>query len=139
MNMTELTSISLPSSIEYMGHDVFVADYSLTKIYCRAVQPPTAGEYPFGEEGNNSAVSPAVPIYVPIGSGDAYRAAPDWDLFDNIIVIPDSEFPESSVETLTVITPTEDTPSYDLQGRIVKEPQPGSLYIRNGKKYIEKG
>ena len=85
----QLTSIHLPSTLKYLGKSSILIIPGLSKlrtIYCRATVPPTTAEdYSFvgyvGEDDNLDDIT----VYVPVGTSEAYRQAPGWMYFNNII------------------------------------------------------
>lgn len=72
---SNLYKVVLPSTLTSMGSNVLSAT-ELREMECRAVIPPTLG-------GVLSDF--AAPIYVPIGSGEAYKEAPYWSEYKNHI------------------------------------------------------
>lgn len=82
-----LLSITLPSSISYIG-DQALACSNLTSITSRSSVPPTAVfEVEPGVYYHNSFmyVDMNIPVYVPSGSINAYKAAPGWNYFHQFI------------------------------------------------------
>ncbi|WP_336948634.1 packaged DNA stabilization protein [Acinetobacter junii] len=79
-----LTELVLPSSITNIQQRAFFRFAGvgvLNSVTCLAVTPPTAGVDLFG--------SNSVPIYVPAGSVNAYKAAAGWSSYSsNIFAIP---------------------------------------------------
>ena len=71
-----LTTLTIPASVEYIYQEAFAGCSALTQINA---QPPTP---PFIY--NNSFSDFSVPVNVPNGSVDAYRAAQGWSNFTNI-------------------------------------------------------
>ena len=127
-----LSVIIFPSTLQSVGEGCFADNPALQKVYCRSVVPPTAEADTFcGADG--IAPSQAV-LYVPVGSANAYRGSTGWKCFTNIVEIEDSQFP-SGVDC--IMTDTESTYMYDLQGRQVNpETADPGIYIRNGKKIL---
>lgn len=134
----KLTAIVLPASIKSLGDRAFALCGSLQRIYCKAIVPPQyipATEYdsditPFAD------VNPLIPIYVPVGTKNQYMTAPGWDYMTNFIEIED--FPTACIENLTSDNPKQNSVFYDLFGRKTSTLLPGNVYIRNGKKFINK-
>ena len=75
---SSLTSITIPNSVTSIGIYAFDGCSSLATITCEATTPPTVGEYAFYD------VSKSIPIYVPCGCVEAYKAASGWSDFTNI-------------------------------------------------------
>ena len=69
---TGLTSINIGNSVTSIGGWAFYGCTSLAEVTCKAKTPPTC---------NNSysflSISPDAKLYVPIGSGNAYKSS-DW-------------------------------------------------------------
>lgn len=72
---SNLYKVVFPSTLTSMGSNVLSAT-ELREMECRAVIPPTLG----GVLSDFTA-----PIYVPIGSGEAYKEAPYWSEYKNHI------------------------------------------------------
>ena len=75
---SSLTSVTIGNSVTSIGGAAFYNCSSLTSITCEATTPPTVGEYAFYE------VSTSIPVYVPCGCVEAYKAASNWKGFTNI-------------------------------------------------------
>lgn len=65
---SNLYKVVFPSTLTSMGSNVLSAA-NLTELQCRAVIPPTLG---------GDLTDSAKRVYVPIGSGEAYKAAAYW-------------------------------------------------------------
>ena len=81
-----LTSVTIPNSVTSIGYEAFGNCTSLYRIYCYAITPPTLYDSVFEN------VSRSATVYVPQGSGDAYRNAGEWGEFniEEMGAIPDS-------------------------------------------------
>ena len=76
---SSLTSVTIPNSVTSIGERAFYGCSSLTSITCEAATPPTiGGTYTF------KGVSTSIPVYVPCGCVEAYKAANGWKNFTNI-------------------------------------------------------
>ena len=76
---SSLTSVTIGESVTSIGDDAFYGCSSLTSITCKAATPPTIGNtYAF------YGVSKSIPVYVPCGCVEAYKAANGWKDFTNI-------------------------------------------------------
>ena len=75
---SSLTSVTIPSRVTSIGDYAFYHCSSLTSVTCEAETPPTVGQYAF------DGVSKSIPIYVPCGCVEAYKAASSWKDFTNI-------------------------------------------------------
>ncbi len=70
-----LTSIEIPEKVTEIKNYAFYGCYDLTEITCKAINPPTMGDYVF----NN--VDRSIPLYVPAKSINAYKKAATWREF----------------------------------------------------------
>ena len=70
-------SLTIGNSVETIGNWAFAMCRGFTSIESKAATPPVAEALAF-------ANVPTIPLYVPIGTVEAYEAAPVWSDFDNI-------------------------------------------------------
>jgi len=82
IGITELSSITIPASMEVIMHYAFYDCTGLTSIVSNAIVPPTLAS---GLTFNN--VLKSIPVYVPGESVAAYQAANYWKDFTNILPI----------------------------------------------------
>ena len=75
-----LTSITIPNSVTSIGDYAFYECTGLRSMTVEATKPPLCG-YLYMPDYN-------IPLYVPAGSVDAYKAATEWKKFTNIQAIP---------------------------------------------------
>ena len=75
---TSLTSVTIPNSVTRIGYRAFYTCSSLLSITCEAETPPTISSDAFYK------VSKSIPVYVPCGCVEAYKAANGWKNFTNI-------------------------------------------------------
>ena len=78
-NCSALTEITFPASLQSLGNGAMSGCTSLTQIVTQATTPPTANKFTFDQ------VPKTIPVYVPDGTLAAYRSAPGWHEFTNII------------------------------------------------------
>ena len=92
---TGLTSVTIPNSVTKIGEYAFYKCTSLYRIYCYAITPPYLLQ---GENTVFENVPRSATVYVPQGSGDAYRNATIWGEFniEEMGAIPDSWAVQSS-------------------------------------------
>ena len=123
-----LTSITLPASVTSIGFQAFAFCFSLTSITSHAATPPTI-EDSFSFEG----VDKSIPVYVPAGSIEAYKAATGWSDFTNYVGI------ETGIENPEIRNHKSEI-TYDLNGRRVTDPESrkGGVYIVGGRKVVIK-
>lgn len=134
-----MKSITLPPRMEYLEANS-LAMKSLESIYSMRDTPPLcysgdANATPFGPY-TNPIVNKDIPIYVPVGAAEKYRAAKGWDYFTNFIETND--FPTSIPQIPTPGNEGDNT-LYDLSGKRVTAPAAGNIYLRNHKKVIYTG
>ena len=73
-----LTSVTIPSSVTDVGPSAFYKCSGLTSITCEATTPPTCGDNCF------NAVDKSIPVNVPDGTVEDYKAKAGWKEFTNI-------------------------------------------------------
>ena len=76
----ELTSLTLPASICFIGDFVFIEDSNLKTIRVETDTPPFVEVYGFQEFDNIDNCT----LYVPLGSTEIYRKEYCWNQFKNI-------------------------------------------------------
>lgn len=75
-----LESITIPSSVTNIGNNAFYYSISLNEIHIQATTPPTLGTNAF------LGLRSDYVIYVPVGTGDTYKAASGWSTYADHIV-----------------------------------------------------
>ena len=89
-NYTNLTSVTLPKTLESIGESAFEDCTSLTSIVCKATTPPTCGTDAFTNVSTGSCA-----LTVPEESVSTYTATEPWSSFD----IQGVEMPEEMTLT----------------------------------------
>lgn len=119
-----LEDLTLGQSVEEISFNAFFRCKALKNVTCRSLTPPSF-EGDFEEE-----VYAAATLYVPAEALEDYLAASPWNKFGTIEAI------ETGIGDVTVEGDDVEEPMYDLMGRRVVNPNPGQIYIRNGKKLV---
>ena len=88
---TTLSSTVIPPNVDLIDDGAYYGCTNLSIIYCYAVTPPSLGTY--NSDPPFDGVPRSANVYVPKGSGNAYRNADVWKEF-NIVEITD-EVPDS--------------------------------------------
>ena len=146
-NNTGLTEVTIPSSIVSIGANAFAGCTNLQSITINIIVPinlytaaarayvraltRSSGDDVFDGVNKNTCI-----LYVPEGSVDAYKAAPVWKEFKNILPIKTST-------GINGIEQTDGEPFFTLSGQKVKSKAtsldglPHGIYIVKGKKVIK--
>jgi len=150
LNNTTLTNVTIPASIVSIGNNAFAGCTSLKSITVNIIVPlnlssaaaralvraytRSLGDDVFEGVDKNTCI-----LYVPEESVDAYKAAPVWKEFRNILPIKNS----TGINGVEV-SDGEVFDVYNLSGRKVKakatslDGLPKGIYIINGKKVVNK-
>ncbi len=129
----QLTTIILPESLTTIETQAFNLCIGLESVWCKAILPPDCIPTDFEETIDPfSQIDKSIPLYVPVGTKEAYMAAPGWNLFQNIIETND--FPSSSVEVVKYEEAKNHNGIFDLSGRLIITPVKGQIYIQRGQK-----
>lgn len=75
-----LTSVTIPASVEEIGAAAFMYCSGLETIICERTTPPQGASNMF------ALISSTAKIYVPAGSGSAYKKASYWSTYSSKIV-----------------------------------------------------
>lgn len=138
-----LEEIEFPSTLTYLGEESCEYWANIKQIYSKSDIPPICiqsslniGSTPFGKPDSEfyMRTPQTTPVYVPIGTADAYSNSEGWNYFVNFIETED--FPYSGVMEVALEERPKDNAIYDIMGRKVTNMQKGSFYIKDGKKFI---
>ena len=121
---TGLTSVTIPNSVTSIGYAAFSECTGLTSMTVEATNPPLCVNY-YGAGLDMPNYN--IPLYVPAGSVDAYKAADEWKNFTNIQAIPATGVNEAAAEKSEV------KKIIDRNGIIYIE-KDGTRYFLNGGK-----
>lgn len=75
-----LASITIPASVTSIGAAAFQYCSSLSEIHVQATTPPTLGNNAF------NYIATGYVIYVPVGTGETYKAAAGWSTYADHIL-----------------------------------------------------
>jgi len=75
-----LKSITIPQAVTNIGNSAFLSCNALETIHCQPISPPTFGTNVF------SGLSSDFIIYVPVGTGETYKAASGWSTYADHIL-----------------------------------------------------
>ena len=119
-----LTNVTIGNGVTSIGEDAFYDCTGLTSMTVEATNPPLC----VNEYGAGLAMpSHSIPLYVPAGSVDTYKAADEWKKFTNIQAIPATGVNEAAAEKSEV------KKIIDRNGIIYIE-KDGTRYFLNGGK-----
>lgn len=68
---THIKELRLPENVKYIGENAFDMACDLRRVYCCNPVPPET-------EGRLCNTNVSFTVYVPVGSGEAYRQHPEW-------------------------------------------------------------
>ena len=144
-NNTGLKEVTIPTSITSIGANAFAGCKNLQAITINIIVPinlSVVGTRGYTRAGSGDVFDGVDKntciLYVPEGSVDAYKAAPVWKDFKNILPI------KTSTRIYGIESDGEVFDVYNLSGRKVKSKTtsldglPRGIYIINGKKVVIK-
>ena len=115
-----LTGITLPASLKSVGMMAFNGCSGLKSIVSNATEVPEARSMAF------DGVDTTIPVYVPVGTADAYKAANEWKNFTNYV-----EKKVSGIEGIATDNDGNAAVEYfNLQGVKIANPAAGQVVIR---------
>lgn len=93
-----MENITIPGGTQYVGDIAFygsagfyIENSSLKNVNCYSIIPPVLGENVFYREDKDENKINTIPLYVPIGSEEAYQSAEQWKEFKSITALPKTE------------------------------------------------
>lgn len=129
---TNLTTVSLPSSLDYIDYSVFKDCKNLKDVYCYCKDLPRIS--PWDDIFSGSYIEYST-LHVPASAVELYRSTKPWSDFGSIVAIESTGIEEIDNRELTI---DNSLPLYNLQGQQVSYPMKGQIYIKNGKKVVQK-
>ena len=134
---SSLTAVIIGKSVKTMDQGVFYGSGNIKQAYVKPLTPPTLnGESSYLFSGKNRT------IHVYASALDAYKAA-NWERFGTLV----GDLTDEMVDGIQAIEEEQEEMvngqwlngnCYDLFGRKVTELKPGTIYIRDGRKFIMK-
>jgi hypothetical protein len=124
----KLKTITLPATVRYVGGQG-LDNPNLEAIYASPTTPP-ATEENYSYFGGENVLSNCK-LYVPKGSGEAYKNAPIWKDFLNIIE-------DETLGISTLNASKVQNAYFTLGGQRVSQPTRSGIYVNNGKKVVVK-
>ena len=127
-NCARMKKVVISSTVTEIGDSAFYNCSSLDSVYAYMDTPVAFGSHAF------DGISPQCVLIVPCGKREAYIAA-GWTEAIFKGGIKELPAPEG---IHSVMVRKGESPSYDLQGRIVNNLQKGKLYIKDGRKILKR-
>ena len=124
----QLNSVVIGSKVKNLSQGVFY-NSAVQHVYVKALTPPSVSSYLFSSKPVIHVYASALAAYKASAWADFGTIVGDLDDYDLTPV----QTPRDSQHLASV-----ETPIYDLFGRRVTTLHPGTIYIRNGKKFIMK-
>ena len=134
----QLVAVVIGKNVKSMDQGVFYGSGNIKEAYVKPLTPPTlngVSDYLFSGKSRTIHVYPS--------AVDAYMAA-NWDRFGTIVgdltdeMVDGIQPPSISFEGEALSRDGWDGAIFDLFGRRVTELKPGTIYIKNGRKFIVK-
>lgn len=123
-NCSQLASVVIPESVEDIYDYAFYGCSGLNSMTCLNPEPPRC-------IGSNALdVDYTIPLYVPKGCVNKYKAADYWRNFVNIY-----EVGETAIRGIRQGDTSSNAPYYNLNGARTSHPGKG-VYIQNGRKVV---
>lgn len=97
--LTKPTELELPSTLSFIEDRAFCNLVKLTQMTVNATTPPGIMDETFQRVNHN------IPVYIPIGTKEAYENAPNWSEFTNFIELAGVGLAEQESEATAMIYP----------------------------------
>lgn len=126
-NCKSLKEITIPKSVQYIDMNAFAWCYDIKSIFLEWETPLTCANLGWEDDVIMNSI-----LYVPNGTIELYKHNDSWMDFWNI----EEYQTEAGIQDLIMDSTTKDAPIYDILGRKISNPIRGTIYIKNGEKYI---
>ena len=131
VNLASLEGISLPSTLETIGHRAFWRCHNLLDITCKAYNPPTLKYDPYsyyGQPYNNFSdkTYENAFLFIPQKNG-GYKSRSGWKLFNNVI---ESDNRVTEVHTTNDLMDGRIVKRYNINGREIMNSSHGVNIIK---------
>ena len=126
----KLGIVTIPASITSFGEGIFLDSYGVRTIYYNAINPVEGPKDIFATYNDSRTV-----LYVPEEAVEKCKSINPWMKFKKIVAY---DFSQSAVDEILTDEDSGELPMYDLYGRKVENPERGQIYIKGGKKFIQK-
>ena len=97
--LTRPTELELPSTLSYIEDRAFCNMVKLTQMTVNATTPPGIWDETFQHVNHD------IPVYIPIGTKEAYESAPNWSEFTNFIELEGVGFAEQESQAVATAYP----------------------------------
>ena len=137
----QLATIVLPSTLNRIDDNAFMAWQKIKDFYCYASNVPETGDDIFMisyDEGHPDDLSGAT-LHVPAGSVTKYKKEAPWNSFGSIVALTSDDPTPSDISELPIQDTGETDVYYTIDGiRLQGQPTKKGVYIKNGKKVLVK-
>ncbi|MBQ9077660.1 MAG: leucine-rich repeat protein [Muribaculaceae bacterium] len=116
---SNLTSVTIPSSVTYIGESAFV-NCGLRVVFSYSMIPPSCADGAFGGDTNSSY---SARLMIPEGTYYDYIIANEWYKFDRIQEM-------AGVETVEADSDAIEVARYDIHGHQLREPTKGINIVK---------
>ena len=135
----QLATIVLPSTLNRIDDNAFMAWQKIKDFYCYASNVPETGDDIFMisyDEGHPDDLSGAT-LHVPAGSVTKYKNKAPWNSFGSIVALTSDDPTPSDISELPIQNTGETDVYYTIDGiRLQGQPTKKGVYIKDGKKVL---
>ncbi|MBO4730887.1 MAG: leucine-rich repeat protein [Bacteroidaceae bacterium] len=124
------------SGVKTMQQGVFYSSSKLKEVYAKPLTPPSLGLYMFSGKPTIHVYKSALEAYLNSDWAQYGTIVGDLDEYEDVISGIQEVKSESESESEIVNGKLSNSKCFDLNGRPATDLQPGTVYVRNGKKII---